>query len=142
VIRVGADYYLVASSFDSVPALPILHSRDLVDWKIVAYAANRLPFAPEPGGGVWAPSLRHHGGWFWIYFGDPDRGIFMTRARRPRSVGAVGARPRGERVDRSMPAVGRRRIDVPRARVGEEPRGIQQRADREPHERRRSQRHR
>jgi len=81
VIRDGEDYYLVASSFDCIPALPILHSRDLVKWKILGYAAERLPFTPEPGGGVWAPSLRKHDGWFFIYFGDPDRGIFMTRAR-------------------------------------------------------------
>jgi len=84
VIRVGADYYLVASSFDCVPGLPILHSRDLVNWTILSYAVKRLPFAAEPGGGLWAPSIRHHGGYFWIYVGDPDRGIFMTRARDPR----------------------------------------------------------
>lgn len=84
VIRVGADYYLVASSFQCVPGLPILHSRDLVNWTILSYAVNRLPFAADPGGGLWAPSIRHHGGYFWIYVGDPDRGIFMTRARNPR----------------------------------------------------------
>jgi unsaturated rhamnogalacturonyl hydrolase len=84
VIRAGDDYYLVASSFDCEPGLPILQSRDLVNWRIVAYAVSRLPFAAEPGGGLWAPSIRQHGGWFWIYVGDPDRGIFMTRARDPR----------------------------------------------------------
>jgi unsaturated rhamnogalacturonyl hydrolase len=84
VIRAGDDYWLVASSFDAVPALPILHSRDLKSWTLVGHAAEKLPFEPEPGGGVWAPSIRQHGGWFWIYFGDPDRGIFMTRARDPR----------------------------------------------------------
>ena len=84
VIRAGNDYYLTASSFDQVPALPILHSRDLVNWRLIGYAAETLPFEPQPGGGVWAPSLRHHDGWFWIYFGDPDRGIYMTRARDAR----------------------------------------------------------
>lgn len=87
VIRVGDDYYLVASSFQSVPALPILHSKDLRHWTIVAHAAQRLGpdfDRPQPGNGVWAPSIRHHDGWFWIYFGDPDRGIFMTRARDAR----------------------------------------------------------
>ena len=88
VIRSGDDFFLVASSFDNVPALPILHSRDLVHWTIATYAASRLPSPdfdrPQPGNGVWAPSIRQHGGWFWIYFGDPDRGIYMTRARDPR----------------------------------------------------------
>jgi beta-xylosidase len=88
VVRVGGDFYLVASSFTSVPALPVLHSRDLVNWTIVGHAAGTLPApdfdAPQHGKGIWAPSLRHHDGFFWIYVGDPDRGIFMTRARDPR----------------------------------------------------------
>lgn len=87
-VRVGDDFYLVASSFNSVPGLPILHSRDLVNWTLVGHAAPRLPSpdfdAPQHGQGLWAPSLRHHAGFFWIYVGDPDRGIYMTRARDPR----------------------------------------------------------
>ena len=43
VIRVGSDYYLVASSFQCVPGLPILHSRDLAHWTLVNYAARLLP---------------------------------------------------------------------------------------------------
>src|SRR5687768_9359468 len=80
VIRAGEDYYLVASSFQAVPGLPILHSRDLRNWTIVGHAAARLPSPdttssgvastatrPQHGKGMWAPSLRHHDGWFWIY---------------------------------------------------------------------------
>ncbi|HYU25285.1 MAG TPA: family 43 glycosylhydrolase, partial [Thermoanaerobaculia bacterium] len=78
VIRAGDDYYLVASSFQAMPGLPILHSRDLVHWTILSYAA------PRHENELWAPSLRLHDGWFWIYAGDPDRGIYMTRARDPR----------------------------------------------------------
>ena len=88
VVRGDDGFYLVASSFGSVPALPILHSRDLVNWTLVAHAAPRLPSpdfdTPQHGKGVWAPSLRRHAGFYWIYFGDPDRGIFLTRARDPR----------------------------------------------------------
>jgi len=88
VIRVGDDYYLVASSFQNVPGLPILHSRDLKTWTLVGHAIDRLPSPdfdrPQHGNGVWAPSIRHRDGWFWIYFGDPDRGIYMTRARAAR----------------------------------------------------------
>src|SRR5438105_4472066 len=65
VIRAGDDFYLVSSSFQCVPGLPILHSRDLVHWTIVSYAASRLPAEfdrPQPGNGLWAPSLRRHDG--------------------------------------------------------------------------------
>ena len=78
VIRAGSGYYLVASSFDCEPGLPILQSHDLVNWRLVAYAAH------HHGKNLWATSIRQHGGWFWIYAGDPDRGIFVTRARDPR----------------------------------------------------------
>ncbi|MFL5540711.1 MAG: glycoside hydrolase 43 family protein, partial [Longimicrobiaceae bacterium] len=88
VIRVGADFYMTASSFGHVPGLPILHSRDLVHWRLVGHALPRLYGAAfdsaQHGNGVWAPSIRHHGGWFWIFWGDPDRGIYRVRARDPR----------------------------------------------------------
>jgi beta-xylosidase len=88
VVRAGNDFYLVASSFNVTPALPILRSPDLVNWTIVGHAAPRLPSprydVPQHGGGVWAPSLRVHNNRFWIYFGDPDLGIFMTSAADPR----------------------------------------------------------
>jgi beta-xylosidase len=88
VVRAGSDFFLVSSSFSRVPGLPILRSRDLVNWTIVSHAAPRLPSPrydrPQPGMGVWAPSLRMHDGQFWIYFGDPDLGIFLTTARDPR----------------------------------------------------------
>ena len=101
VIRVGDDFYMTASSFGSVPALPILHSKDLVNWTIIGHAAKRLPSpdfdTPQHGKGIWAPSLRHHAGKFWIYVADPDRGGALDaavsrdeRERRHRSVSAVG----------------------------------------------------
>lgn len=87
VIRVGDDYYMTASSFTHMPGLPILHSRDLVNWTIVNYALDRLDLPGydevQHGKGVWAPSLRHHAGKFWIYFATPDEGIFMTTAEDP-----------------------------------------------------------
>jgi beta-xylosidase len=86
VVRVGDDFYMTASSFSCVPGLPILHSRDLVNWKIIGYAIERLPErfdTVQPGNGIWAPSLRHHDGHFWIFVSDPDVGILMTRAEDP-----------------------------------------------------------
>jgi beta-xylosidase len=85
---VGDDYYMTSSSFGSFPALPVLHSRDLVSWTLVGHALPRDPDpafdAPQHGNGVWAPSFRYHDGWFWIFWGDPDRGIYRVRARDPR----------------------------------------------------------
>ena len=85
VVRVGDDFYMTASSFGSFPALPILHSRDLVHWTIVNHAIRRFPDAAfdsvQHGNGVWAPSIRFHDGWFWIFYGDPDRGIYRVRTR-------------------------------------------------------------
>jgi beta-xylosidase len=87
-VRVGDDFFLVSSSFHCTPALPILHSTDLVNWTIVGHAAEGLPSprydVPQYGNGVWAPSLRFHDGRFWIYVGDPDLGILMTAAPDPR----------------------------------------------------------
>lgn len=86
VVRVGRDFYLTASSFGCLPGLPILQSRDLVNWKIVNYAIEQLPPRFDtltPGNGIWAPSIRYHNGWYWIFVGDPDWGILMTRAKDP-----------------------------------------------------------
>nr|WP_230680400.1 glycoside hydrolase 43 family protein [Pontibacter sp. 172403-2] len=88
VCRVGDDFYMTSSSFNSIPGLQILHSKDLVNWEIVGYALDRLPpydhFAkPQHGNGVWAPSIRHHNGEFYIYWGDPDYGIYMVKTKDP-----------------------------------------------------------
>jgi beta-xylosidase/pectin methylesterase-like acyl-CoA thioesterase len=87
VVRVGDDFWMTASSFNAVPALPILHSTDLVRWTLVNYAVDRLPVefdAPQHGNGVWAPAIRYHDGAFYIFYGDPDRGIYMVKTRDPR----------------------------------------------------------
>src|SRR3954471_6134723 len=64
-IRVGDNFYLVASSFEDIPGLPILQSKDLVNWTIIAHAlTQQQPFEhfsqPQHGSGVWAPSIRYH----------------------------------------------------------------------------------
>jgi beta-xylosidase len=86
VIRVGDDFYLTASSFNCVPGLPILHSKDLVNWKIIGHALRRMPpddvfSKPQHGNGVWAPAIRYHEGEFFIFYPDPDRGIYMLKAK-------------------------------------------------------------
>ncbi|MDR1121748.1 MAG: glycoside hydrolase 43 family protein [Dysgonamonadaceae bacterium] len=91
VIRVGDDYYMTASSFNCVPGLPILHSKDLVNWKIINYALDNLTMEgvdpsgffdrPQHGKGVWAPCIRYHKGEFYIYWGDPDFGIYVVKTK-------------------------------------------------------------
>jgi len=87
-IRVGDDYYLVSSSFEDIPGLPILHSKDLVNWTIIGHALQRQPpfdhfSIPQHGNGVWAPSIRYHKGEFYIYYPDPDFGIYLVKATNP-----------------------------------------------------------
>jgi xylan 1,4-beta-xylosidase len=75
MIRVGDDYYLTGTTMHTMPGLPILHSRDLVNWRWVGYAVERLDLGPEfrleggeiYGQGIWAPSFRHHNGTFYIF---------------------------------------------------------------------------
>lgn len=104
VIRVGSDYYMVASTFHFSPGIPMLKSRDLVHWTIIGHVLPRLPFGPlydMPGphtlddtiskpiggtkyaSGVWAPSIRHHNGLFHVYWATPDEGVFMATATDP-----------------------------------------------------------
>ena len=89
VVAVGDDFYLTASSFNCIPGLPILHSNDLINWQIIGYALQEqepkpLFDLPQHGKGVWAPAIRHHNGELYIYWGDPDHGIFMVKTKDPR----------------------------------------------------------
>src|SRR6476469_2927426 len=86
-IRVGDDYYMVSSSFNHMPGLPILHSKDLVNWKIIGHAL--LKQTPEEvfnkvqhGNGVWAPAIRYHNQEFYIYYPDPDYGIYLIKSKQ------------------------------------------------------------
>ncbi len=87
VIRVGNDFFMTVSSFNCTPGLPILHSRDLVNWTIINHAVKNLPHPRyaevQPGCGIWAPALRFHAGKFWIFFAMPDEGIYMTTTDDP-----------------------------------------------------------
>ncbi|WP_322404907.1 glycoside hydrolase 43 family protein [Massilia luteola] len=85
VIRVGDMFYMTASSFNNAPGLPLLESHDLVNWTLVGHALPRLEPAavfarPQYGKGVWAPCLRWHDGRFWIFYPDPDYGVYVMTA--------------------------------------------------------------
>lgn len=92
IIRVGEDFYLASSSFTDAPGVPVCRSKDLVNWRIIGHAYERLP-AGNPGysmadgkvmyrGGSWAPSIRHHRGMFYICFNMPAEGFFMCSSPR------------------------------------------------------------
>lgn len=88
VCVVGKDYYMTASSFNCIPGLPILHSKDLVNWEIIGHALQQLTpkeyfDVPRHGEGVWAPSIRYNNGYFYIYWGNPDSGVYMVKTKNP-----------------------------------------------------------
>ena len=91
-IRVGDDYYAISSTFQFSPGMIILHSKDLVNWRICGHAITDLTqISPELnwdkmnryGRGVWAGTIRYHNERFYIYFGTPEEGYFMTSSPRP-----------------------------------------------------------
>ena len=85
--RVGEDYFMIASSFCNAPGLPVLHSKDLVNWKVVNYILPNVPEErydkPVHGCGVWAPAIRYHDGTFFACFPMPDEGIYMSTTKDP-----------------------------------------------------------
>ena len=88
VCRVGNDFYLVTSSFEYFPGVPIFHSRDLVHWRQIGHCltrASQLPLvAANPSGGVWAPTLRHHDGLFYVTTTNVSQGgNFIVSAPAP-----------------------------------------------------------
>ncbi|MGO2791136.1 glycoside hydrolase 43 family protein, partial [Microbacterium gubbeenense] len=87
-VRVDDRYVMIASSFNRAPGLPVYVSTDLINWERAgdALAANEPGDwfgLPRHGGGVWAPSIRHHDGTFYIVYPDPDQGIFVVTATDP-----------------------------------------------------------
>jgi beta-xylosidase len=92
-IRVGSDFYLTGTTMHSLPGLPVLHSRDLVNWSLLSYALERLDLGPEYrladglqayGRGIWAPSFRWHDGTFYIFSNVNGHTTQLFRARDPR----------------------------------------------------------
>lgn len=91
-IKVGEDYYAISSTFQFSPGMTILHSKDLVNWEISGNIINDLTQISEElnwtrmnryGKGVWAGTLRYYNKRFYLFFGTPDEGYFMTSASRP-----------------------------------------------------------
>lgn len=88
-IRVGDDFYAISSTMQYSPGMAVLHSRDLVNWKIISHVVSDLTqISPNLnwnkmdsyGKGIWAGAIRYYKGKFWVYFGTPDDGFFMSTA--------------------------------------------------------------
>jgi len=91
VIRVGDDYYMTSSSFNCIPGLPILHSKDMINWELINYALQKQPpfdvyDKTDHGNGVWAPCMRYHNNEFYIYYPDPNYGIYMIKTKDPKGT--------------------------------------------------------
>ena len=75
IIRVGDDFFMTGTTMHTMPGLPVLKSRDLVNWDFLTYAFDVLDLGPSfrledgeiYGQGIWAPCLRHHDGKFHIF---------------------------------------------------------------------------
>ncbi|WP_406826196.1 family 43 glycosylhydrolase [Pedobacter sp. KACC 23697] len=92
LIRVGDDFYLTGTTMHSVPGLPVLHSKDLVNWKVISYAMDRFQQGAEfnlqdgkeaYGQGIWAPCIRYHDGVFYIFSNINKHGLQIFTASNP-----------------------------------------------------------
>jgi len=92
VIRVGDDYYAISSTMQYSPGMVVIHSKDLVNWEIISHVVSDLTqISPEMnwdrmncyGKGIWAGSIRYYKEKYWVYFGTPDDGFFMSSATNP-----------------------------------------------------------
>lgn len=91
-IRVGKYYYAISSTMQFSPGMLVLRSADLVNWEMISHVVNDLTqISPELnwdnmnryGRGIWAGSIRYYNNKFWVYFGTPDEGFFMSSASDP-----------------------------------------------------------
>ena len=92
IIRVGDDFYLTGTTMHTMPGLPVLHSKDLVNWEFLGYALDKLDLGPEfrlehggsvYGQGIWAPSFRYHAGTFYIFSNVNGRKTQLFTATNP-----------------------------------------------------------
>jgi xylan 1,4-beta-xylosidase len=110
ICRVGDDFYLVTSTFEWFPGLPLHHSRDLVHWRPVGHALDRpeqLPLDGVPAsGGLYAPTLRHHDGTFYLVCtlvdGTQWSGHFVMTADDPSGPWSDAVRLDGDGIDPSL----------------------------------------
>lgn len=93
MIRVGDYFYLTGTTMHAMPGLPVLRSKDLVNWEFMSYASPKLDFGPQfrledgkaiYGQGIWAPSFRFHDGTFYIFTNINKRSTQIYTATDPK----------------------------------------------------------
>lgn len=102
VIRVGDTYYMVTTTMYYFPGVPIMKSKDLVNWEYVANVVPRLDSSPaynfqggaRYGRGQWASSLRYHNGKFYVLFLTLDEGGFLCTADKAEGPWVVNRLPK------------------------------------------------
>lgn len=88
IVRVNDDFYMVSSEFHYM-GMPVLHSKDLVNWTIIGRVYDGLKHDPiydqmkAYAKGSWAPAIKYHNGVFYVYFCTPDEGLYMSSAENP-----------------------------------------------------------
>lgn len=91
-IKVGNDYYAISSTMQYSPGMVVIHSKDLVNWEIIGHVADDISLINPNlnwdkmnsyGRGIWAGSIRYYKNKFWVYFGTPNDGFFMSSATNP-----------------------------------------------------------
>lgn len=92
IIRVGDDYYMTGTTMHVMPGLPVLHSKDLVNWRLLGYAFDRIDMGLEYhlqdgkeayGAGIWAPAIRYRNGTFYIFSNINNHGLQIYTASNP-----------------------------------------------------------
>lgn len=88
ICRVGQDYYLVTSTFEYFPAIPIFHSQDLVHWHQIGHVISRSDqidlSRAHSLGGIYAPTIRYYQGWFYVVSTNVlDGGHFLCKTQNP-----------------------------------------------------------
>ena len=91
-IRVGGDYFAISSTLHLSPGMAVLKSSDMVNWRLIGHVVPDMTVLGDEyrwdrmerfGRGVWAGTIRHHANKFWVFFGTPDEGFFMSTAEDP-----------------------------------------------------------
>ncbi len=83
VCRVGEDYYLITSTFEYFPGVPVFHSKDLVNWEQIGHCIHRKEQIPASGLNIFAATIRHHDGKFYMITTNVNKGNFYVTATNP-----------------------------------------------------------
>lgn len=131
ICRVGEDYYLVTSSFEYFPGVPIFHSKDLVHWRQIGHCLTTTEQLTLSGawssGGIFAPTIRYHQGWFYMVTTNVSGiGNFYVKTTQPEGPWSPPIRVAQDGIDPSLLFDEDGRVYFQSSRTGEQGAGIYQ----------------